>query len=157
LNAYVGRALQGAFDALAVPYHLFLAHRLDYDVGLGRPSAVPIQRLGSRVGLASLGPAYLSVHPRFGPWFAYRAVAVLDLPPEIQPAPRTEPCTTCPAPCGAALEQALGPRRSLDVEENWQRWLAVRDACPVQAEARYPDDQIRYHYTKDPRWLRRNS
>ena len=32
----------------------------------------------------------------------------------------------------------------------WHDWLGVRDACPVAREARYGEDQIRYHYAKDP-------
>lgn len=33
-------------------------------------------------------------------------------------------------------------------------WIAVRDACPIGREHRYPEDQLRYHYTKDRSLLR---
>jgi methylmalonic aciduria homocystinuria type C protein len=158
LHDYVKAALVPAQGALGVPHYLYFAERLDYDAGGGKRSAVPLQRLGSRVGLASLGPAHLSVHPEYGPWFAYRAALVLDLPPPATPdTPRTEPCASCPAPCKGALDLALGPEHSLAVERNWQRWLAVRDACPERSDARYSDAQIGYHYTKDPRFLGRNA
>lgn len=46
-----------------------------------------------------------------------------------------------------ALDAALGA-------EDWRRWLAVRDACPVGRAHRYSDAQIAYHYTKDRGVLR---
>lgn len=156
LNRYVTAALVGAFDALDVRHAAYFAHRLDYEGGPAGPGAVPLQRLGSRVGLASLGPAHLSVHPEHGPWFAYRAAVVLDLPPPgSEPPAQVEPCASCAAPCRAALERVLARGRPLPVAQNWQHWLAVRDACPVRPEARYSDAQIRYHYTEDPRSLGR--
>jgi len=32
-------------------------------------------------------------------------------------------------------------------------WSAVRDRCPVGRAYRYSDEQIAYHYTKDPQFL----
>jgi hypothetical protein len=44
------------------------------------------------------------------------------------------------------LERAVagGP-----LEETPRAWLAVRDACPVGREHRFPEAMIRYGYTKD--------
>jgi methylmalonic aciduria homocystinuria type C protein len=38
-------------------------------------------------------------------------------------------------------------------DDDWRSWLAVRDACPVGRSARYAEEQIAYHYTKDPSHL----
>jgi methylmalonic aciduria homocystinuria type C protein len=57
------------------------------------------------------------------------------------------PCDACPRACGPALERALAG-------DDWRLWLAVRDACPLGAEHRYSEEQVRYHYTKDVDALR---
>jgi len=129
----------------------------------GRPkdgsAALPFQRLAHEIGFAALGPAHLNVQADFGPWFAFRAVAVFDAPPPaIEPArPSVEPCSRCPAPCRApfdvAMARAKGKPERASVRADWKLWLAVRDACPVGRSYRYSDAQIGYHYTKDRRYL----
>jgi methylmalonic aciduria homocystinuria type C protein len=115
------------------------------------PRALPIQRLAELVGLASLSPSHLSIHPLYGPWFALRAVAVFDVDGPDEPAPAlTSPCVQCDKPCLPALERAL----PLRVEEHAGAWIAVRDACPVGRASRYGEEQLRYHYTKDRKLLR---
>ncbi len=57
----------------------------------------------------------------------------------------------------ATSEPMLATERdhALDaMHAHWQRWLAVRDACPVGRKYRYSENQIRYHYTKERRYLR---
>lgn len=109
--------------------------------------------MGARVGLAALGPAHLSVHPDFGPWFAYRALIAVDLPPLTETDQhRSEPCASCSAPCVPALHEALGAPNPTG-SGRFEPWLAVRDACPAGRAARYSEAQIRYHYTKERRWL----
>lgn len=103
---------------------------------------IPIQRIAHDTGLAFLAPSNLSIHPILGPWFALRAVVYLADPPlpEWSRSAAANPCTDCH--CEIAFKKAAGSDR-------WQDWLAVRDACHVGREHRYPDDQIAYHYTKD--------
>jgi hypothetical protein len=49
---------------------------------------VAFQRLAAAIGLAYLDPeSQLCVHPSLGPWFALRAMIVLDLPPSAAPRP----------------------------------------------------------------------
>lgn len=118
------------------------------------PRRVAMVRLAELAGLCHLGPAHLAVHPELGPWFSLRAAIVLDLDPpgEVPAAP--DPCATCEGrPCVPAMEAALAasrPEAPGDLGEGWRLWLAVRDACPEGRDARFPEDQIAYHYTKDP-------
>jgi methylmalonic aciduria homocystinuria type C protein len=119
------------------------------------PRPIPIQRIADAAGLAHLGPAHLSVHHRFGPWFALRAVITLDIaPPEDTPmGPAATICKGCSRPCQTALIRAMAgaamtePNPS-DVSVDQAPWLAIRDACPIGAEYRYTAGQLRYHYDK---------
>jgi methylmalonic aciduria homocystinuria type C protein len=149
----VGEVLTGARA------EVFFTQRRDYVAGSG-VAAVPFQRLGREIGFAALGPAHLSVHPVYGPWFAFRAVVVLDAPAPAELAlasPRLKPCGSCSQPCVGAVEEALRasgtgdasrPVRA-DIREHWRRWVAVRDSCPHGGAHRYGEAQIGYHYTKD--------
>lgn len=116
------------------------------------PRRVAMQQLARVSGLASLSPTHLSVHPVYGPWIAFRAAVVEDADFEGESSgPALEPCASCKAPCMEPYQQALAmsegrlPVRA-DVVAGWRAWLAVRDACPVGRDQRYPDAQIRYHY-----------
>jgi methylmalonic aciduria homocystinuria type C protein len=94
----------------------------------------------------------LALHPQLGFWFGLRAVVVFDAPPPPAQRPARSPCSNCPKPCVAPFERALEEYRiagEASVADSWERWLAVRDACPVGRQHRYGDEQVRYHYTKD--------
>lgn len=148
VQTYVAEHLNRALEARGVEHTVFVPHRLDYDGPNGK-TAIAIQQLGARVGLAALGPAHLSIHPQFGPWFAYRALVEVNLPPLPQvDVERKAPCEGCPAPCVPALHEALEAGAP-----HFEPWLAVRDACPEHPEERYSEPQIRYHYTKERHWL----
>ncbi len=111
------------------------------------PDAYPVQALAEAAGLCDIAPCRLAVHARFGPWLALRAVAVLDVPGPAEPSAPAGVCASCSAPCRAPFELARAAPGS--PESRWRLWLAVRDACPVGREHRYPERQLRYHYTKD--------
>lgn len=122
----------------------------------GPPRGFAAQHLAELTGLACRGPAAMSVHPVFGPWFALRAALVLrggGPPAPPPPAPICERCAT--RACVPALEHALAASRPAapvdhgQVRERWRLWLAVRDACPVGREYRYSENQIRWHYAHD--------
>jgi hypothetical protein len=117
------------------------------------PRPFPMQRLAEAVGFSALSPSHLAIHPAHGPWFALRAVAVVDVAGPL-PAPAPErPCASCSAPCVPALERAVersGPK--LDAESiagHADAWIAVRDACPLGKASRYGPAQLAYHYRKD--------
>jgi hypothetical protein len=152
VQTYVAEHLTRALEARGVEHTVFLPHRLDYDGPNGK-TAIPIQQLGARVGLAALGPSHLSVHPQFGPWFAYRAIVEVNLPPLPKLDVESKaPCLGCSAPCVPALHEALEAPREGGAPR-YEPWLAVRDACPEHPDERYSEPQIRYHYTKERRWL----
>jgi hypothetical protein len=153
LDNYVEKAIGAAFAELVTARHaLHWAHRMT-------PTPIAIQRIAHASGLAHLSPSHLSVHRELGPWFALRAVAVVDVEgPRGERPFAYDPCTACGKPCLAALDRALalsGAPREGDVEREWQAWADVRDVCPEGKPQRYGDDQLRYHYTKDRSILRR--
>lgn len=111
------------------------------------PAHISMQALAEVAGLAWRSPAALSVHPRYGPWIALRAAVVLHGTRHERDAPMPRPCFGCATGCEKRL-------RSLAAEAGWRDWLAVRDACPLGREFRYPAQQIAYHYTKSRALLR---
>lgn len=136
----------------AVSHRVYWAH--------DGPPYLPFQRIAELSGLATPGPAQLSIHPTLGPWFALRAVITVDYPAPRRPLPEpVSPCRTCEQPCVPALARALQqhPLATLtqkEITRSWREWLAVRDACPVGRAHRYSESQIRYHYCKDVESLR---
>ena len=104
-------------------------------------------------GFADQGPAYLAVHPELGPWFALRALVVVDEATEALHPRSPRLCADCDAPCSQAFDRAqmhtAGLKSIDDLKDTWRLWLAVRDACPLGHKARYDESQIRYHYTHD--------
>jgi methylmalonic aciduria homocystinuria type C protein len=118
---------------------------------------VAVQRLADLSGLARLAASKLSIHPLYGPWVAFRAVAVLDIRGPSGSAPGAAPaCDACEASCLPAFRRARDVWMSHATgEAGWRAWLAVRESCPVGREYRYCDAQIEYHYTKDRAILRR--
>lgn len=117
------------------------------------PLAVPMQRLAERIGLAGISPSRLAVHPSYGPWFALRAVVIVDMDgPAAAPPEPVRPCLGCPEPCMAPFEHALAvsaPVSMHSIAEHAAEWIAVRDACPLGRAFRYSDDQLAYHYQSD--------
>jgi methylmalonic aciduria homocystinuria type C protein len=152
LDRWVEDAVRGALRGVGVRYEVRFSHEPP-------PRRVAMQRLAHVSGLAPLAPSMLSVHPVYGPWIGLRAAVVLDTdgPPGPAPAPALA-CDACARRCTPALERAQRAAATGaggdPVRGNWHDWLAVRDACPVGREHRYPDGLIRYVYTKDRAVLR---
>jgi methylmalonic aciduria homocystinuria type C protein len=101
---------------------------------------LPFQRIAVAAGVGTLARTGLVIHPTFGPWFALRAVVLIEGTPITRAL--APPACDCAARCDAALQRARASGST------WREWLAVRDACCVGREHRYSDDQIAYHYTK---------
>jgi methylmalonic aciduria homocystinuria type C protein len=130
LERYVEAAIERAFGDAPV----WFSHRR-YDGAF-----VPFQRIAVATGLGVLAPTQLVIHPVYGPWFALRAIVLVDGEP---PAPPALPVVTCcTGDCAARLDVAVG-------SGDWRAWLAVRDACNVGRAYRYSEQQITYHYTKN--------
>jgi methylmalonic aciduria homocystinuria type C protein len=153
IEAYVTGVVQDALADLPVRHQVRFSHEPP-------PRRVAMQRLAHVAGLAALTPSMLCVHPTYGPWIGLRAAVVLDAPgPSGEPPVTPAPCADCAERCEPALvhAQALATTSGDGgdpVAGNWRAWLAVRDACPVGREHRYPDAMIRYVYTKDRGVLR---
>jgi hypothetical protein len=126
LERYVERVIGALYD------RVFYAHQ-KYDGAF-----LPFQKIAIAAGFGALAPSRLVVHPIYGPWFALRAIAIVDgVPPSRLPI--AQPCH-CEETCAAALDHAFAN------PFEWRAWLAVRDACALRAW-RYSDEQIEYHYT----------
>jgi len=119
----------------------------------GAEPLVPFQRLGRAAGLGGPGPLGLQIHPVFGPWWAYRALVVVDraLPASV---PVGDGCAGCDAPCvGACPAQAVA-RAGFAIAACHARRLtaepcrsscAARIACVRGPEHRYTDTQLAFH------------
>jgi len=143
LDRYVALRLSDVAASCPAPARLIFGH-------VTEPAAFPLARLADQVGLASLSPSHLAVHPEHGPWVALRAVLLVDVdgPPLTPRAP--SPCAGCAAPCVPALAHAIAvsgePLDSAAIAAHAREWIAVRDACPIGRASRYDDAQLSYHY-----------
>lgn len=154
----VGGAVGAALDQIAGVRHRIIYPFDGGDGGLpSRP--LPFQRLGRAAGLGEAGPLGIQVHPRFGPWWAYRAVVLLAGPGlsiEAE-APLAAPCLGCEAPCTRpcpghavvagndfAITRCASHRLTA---EACATSCAARLACPVGADHRYPAEQLAFHMT----------
>ncbi|KAJ3025862.1 UNVERIFIED_CONTAM: hypothetical protein HDU68_006564 [Siphonaria sp. JEL0065] len=80
LDDFVADAIQKTMTNAQVDYKVRYTHDID-------DKFVHFQRLGHAIGFAFLNQTmFLSVHEKVGPWFAYRAVIVLDLECDDEPA-----------------------------------------------------------------------
>jgi epoxyqueuosine reductase QueG len=119
----------------------------------GAEPLIPFQRLGRAAGLGGPGPLGLQIHPTFGPWWAYRALVVVDraLPAR---APIGDGCAGCDAPCVGACPAHAVARTGFLVAACHARRLeaeacrlscAARIACVRGPEHRYTDAQLAFH------------
>ena len=150
LDAYTERTVGGAVAEAFGGQVVRVAHA--HDDGAGRVAMVCA---AEAAGVAQRGPTGLAVHGVFGPWWALRAVAVLDLAPPRAPRPAARPCDGCPAPCRPPARAVERPRAAWDgdgrafARAHMDALVAMRAACPVGAAHRYGPDQLRYHYLHD--------
>ncbi|KAF7598120.1 MAG: hypothetical protein CGU28_14370 [Candidatus Dactylopiibacterium carminicum] len=117
---------------------------------------VGLQRLGALAGWHHAAPFMVGVDAKWGSWFAYRAVILIDTAlPVSEPEDLGHPCSgckekTCITACTAgALTEGVfnGPRcRAGRLAETSPCALGclARMACPVGTEHRYEESQIRH-------------
>jgi ferredoxin len=149
LDRYTERVVtRAARDALAPRAS---AHSVHFPFGL-RPR-IPFQRLGRAAGLGGPGPLGLQIHPTFGPWWAYRALIVVDQPLPLA-APPGDGCAGCDAPCVAACPAGAVARGGFQIIACHARRLvaepcllscAARIACVRGPEHRYRDEELAFH------------
>jgi hypothetical protein len=150
LDRFTARLVGELTSAALAP--LGVAHALAFPFA-GRAPLIPFQRLGRAAGLGGPSPLGLQVHPDFGPWWAYRALVVLDRPLNAF-APLSDGCAGCPAPCVAACPAGAVARAGFAVATCHARRLtaepcrlscAARIACIRGPEHRYSDRQLAFH------------
>ena len=123
------------------------------------PTPASFMHLAECAGLGRRSLLGVLVHPVYGPWLALRAAIVVAAPGPSGPPPAPAlACDRCAELCTPALAHAQAAAATVTagdpVAEHWRLWLAVRDACPLGREHRYPDALVRYVYTKDRAVLR---
>lgn len=147
---------------------LFAAHLPGQPYRLLYPGAtrVDLQALGKLAGWHHASPFMVGVDGEWGPWFAYRALILCaaELPPTPASA-RPNPCRDCRGqPCIAACPaQAAGHPFNLEpcIDERLRPAspcayaCLARNACPVGAEHRYSEAQMRHSYALSLPTLRR--
>lgn len=135
LDRYTERVIDAAFAGPAP--RIYYAHRRYHG------NFLPLQRLAAATGLGALAPNHLVIHPVYGPWFALRAIIVIEGEPPTR-TPIDQPCR-CDATCAARFQRA-------QQSNDWHDWLAVRDSCSLRTW-RYTDNEIHYHYSMMQRLL----
>jgi len=118
-----------------------------------------LQRLGELAGWHHPSPFMLGIRPGWGTWFAYRAVLLTDTEfPPTPPLQEVSPCEACAlrscvgaCPAGALasdsfqLDKCITYRKRAD--SLCRATCLARLACPVGAEHRYCEAQMRHTYS----------
>ena len=122
---------------------------------------VDMNRAALVAGLCSFSEdMFLSVHPVFGSWVAFRAVIVFDLDashlgdrPEHLPSPLTEEEAEN---ARAAFHDALQASSQVEMSVNGMplhlahKWAAMRDCVGIGQGYKYSDRQSEYHCAQAP-------
>ena len=136
-----------------------------YEIVYPGERLVGLQSLGECAGWHFASPFMVGINERWGTWFAYRVAVLADTDFEpTRPVPGESPCTACrPRPCvsacpGKAIEDsgfnlADCVRYRLRADSACQTTCMARLACPVRAEHRYDDEQIRHAYAISLRFI----
>lgn len=114
--------------------------------------------LARAAGLGSPSRLGLLLHPRYGPWFAIRALLLSDVvsQPTGQAADSFDPCGGCEAPCiatchgRAVSREAFAAARCAETRHSNPQCAErcdARLACPVGGEHRYDASALAHHMT----------
>lgn len=139
----------------------FSAHFADNAHEVIYPGDIPVglQALGKIAGWHHASPLKIGIQQEWGTWYAYRVVLLADsdLAPS-QPVHSESPCVRCAeqvcivsCPAGAldggvfVLQKCLAYRQS--PASRCQATCIARVSCPVGAEHRYDDEQLRHTYS----------
>lgn len=138
---------------------------LSYEIVYPGERLIGLQSLGERAGWHFASPFMVGINERWGTWFAYRAavLAATDFEP-TPPLPGESPCTSCQsrscvAACpgkaieGGGFNLANCVRYRLHTDSACRTTCVARLACPVRAEHRYDDAQIRHAYAISLRFI----
>ncbi len=156
LDAYtvevIGARLTPLLDAALAQYRII--YPLQFFSGL----TVSFMHLAQATRLSVPSILGVQIHPRYGPWIAWRAAVLIDHDvPAPAPAQDFDPCSTCvERPCIAACPaQAVSAVQDWDLLACMQHRLRVptecaerchaRYTCVYGREHRYPEDELAYH------------
>ncbi|KAH9256050.1 hypothetical protein BASA81_005826 [Batrachochytrium salamandrivorans] len=144
-------------EPLAHPFDTFVAEQLaealrearlePLDVFYVQDTArlVAFQRLAQVTGICVLDlDLHLCVHPVFGPWFALRALVVLDEPSAMLQKPSLP---VIELDKGEVQQSVQWLERALKTLE-WTSWAEMRKCISLGKEHRYSKAQLIYHYSK---------
>jgi len=130
--------------------------RFVYPMGLPAGQHLGLQRLGTLAGWHHASPFMVGIDAKWGSWFAYRAAILTDTALPASPAQaQRHPCRDCSAkPCISACPAHALDSGTMDTEACRQQRLLenspcalgciARQACPVGAEHRYDESQVRH-------------
>jgi hypothetical protein len=150
LDRYTRRIVEGAVADVLGP--AAIAHAVYFPFAGGAP-LIPFQRIGRAAGIGPPGPLGLQIHPDYGPWWAYRALVVVEQPLS-EATPLGDACAGCPAPCVAACPGGAVARPGFSVPachahrlraEPCRLSCAARIACVRGPEHRYRDEELAFH------------
>jgi len=122
-------------------------------------SRVPLQQLGEIAGWHHPSPMGIGIQPKWGLWYAYRALLVTNIALEPTKASTSvSPCLSCidkaclsACPASAiALDHGLALKccveYRLSTESLCSDRCLARLACPQSVEHQYSMEQVNYHY-----------
>ena len=158
---------QPNWHELKHPLDVFTEQRIQKCCKLTCPSAsilwthetqsyvIPIQRIAHESGCAFLSKGQLNIHPQYGPWFALRALLLLDATPPAKIEPHNPSTDTIELKASQMFLRLCKQDKVFDIQSQWREWLKLRDLYEVGKSYRYTEAQIRYHYTHDKEILKR--
>ena len=136
LETYVEEIIEQCVEIDHAGVRIFWTHETERYV-------LPVQRIAHSTGLAYLSAGQFNIHPRFGPWFALRAVVVFSGETNQNSSVSNPSSDSIEGKAAALFNHLLAHHAS------WQEWLSLRDLYTVGRAYRYSAAQIQYHYTRD--------
>ena len=122
------------------------------------PETTPFQRWALRAETVFSSPLGILIHPEYGLWHAYRGALLFSEQLDLSARSNAlSPCDSCAAkPCLSACPVGAFNGTAYDVAacashltSSEQTCLSIgciaRNACPIGAEWRYPEAQVRFH------------
>lgn len=134
-----------------------------YDILYPGTNQIGLQRLGQLAGWHHATPFMVGIDPKWGTWYAYRAVVIADTRFEpTMPIESTSTCNTCTrkpcipsCPAGALEDGRFDLAKCIAYRKQdgsgCKATCLARLCCPVGSEHRYCDEQIRHIYSMSMR------
>ncbi len=122
--------------------------------------SIDLVALGKLAGWHHESPFRVGINSIWGPWLAYRAVVLANSHfPITQPHTASSPCSACThKPCIKSCPPEACNEQELDIDKCIRyrktklslcaKTCLARISCPVQAQHRYTEDQMNFHYTE---------